>query len=403
MPVLLSRIAASPWWVRVVLIFAASRVVTTVILLAFAAVQDANSFTPAHPDYLQLVTMWDGVWYRQIAEYGYPATLPHDDVGNLTENAWAFLPGYPGVLRGLELVTGAPYALLAAIVSIGCALGAALVFHRLLVQRLGDAAATWSVALFCFAPLSPILQVGYAESAQLFLVAVILLFVQRRRYLISLPLIVIAGFTRPTGMALGLFLLVHLVQRWRARASEPLPARQVGAIVVAGLVSAAVGFAWPVIAWAVTGSPSAYTDTELVWRSAYIGHQDLLPFTAWFQGAEWWLGFAFRVPEPAALIGGIVIVLLLIAALVLVLLLPSTRRLGPELPAWSASWAVYLLAVFFPQSSTFRLLMPMFPLLGAVQPRSSAVRALLIALGVVGQIGWCAICWQVVGADWSPP
>ena len=41
---------------------------------------------------------------------------------------------------------------------------------------------------------------------------------------------------------------------------------------------------------------------------------------------------------------------------------------------WSASYLVYLLLVFFPQSSIFRLLVPLSPLWGAFAlPRSTAV------------------------------
>ena len=46
-------------------------------------------------------------------------------------------------------------------------------------------------------------------------------------------------------------------------------------------------------------------------------------------------------------------------------------RLGVDIRLWLGSYALYLLAVFFPQSSTFRLLAPMFPILGALAvPRS---------------------------------
>jgi hypothetical protein len=80
------------------------------------------------------------------------------------------------------------------------------------------------------------------------------------------------------------------------------------------------------------------------------------------------------------------------------------RRLGVDLRFWSASYAVYLLAVFFPQSSTFRLLLPMFPLLGAVaQPKSTPYRATMVVLFIVGQYAWLYICWWVNGYDWTPP
>ena len=83
---------------------------------------------------------------------------------------------------------------------------------------------------------------------------------------------------------------------------------------------------------------------------------------------------------------------------------PTRPRLGPDLRFWSATYMVYLLAVSFPQSSTFPLLMPPFPLLGAVaQPRSWVDRMGIVAARIVGQCVWLVVCWWVDGYDWTPP
>ncbi len=85
-------------------------------------------------------------------------------------------------------------------------------------------------------------------------------------------------------------------------------------------------------------------------------------------------------------------------------LLAAVRRLGIEMRLWVVSYSLYLLAVFFPQSSTFRLLMPMFPLLGAVaQPRSRVYRVAVVAASLALQWGWLLVCWRVDGYDWTPP
>ena len=71
---------------------------------------------------------------------------------------------------------------------------------------------------------------------------------------------------------------------------------------------------------------------------------------------------------------------------------------------WLASYALYLLAVFFPQSSTFRLLAPLFPALGAIAaPKSKVYRVIMVVLFIVLQWGWLLICWRIDGYDWSPP
>jgi hypothetical protein len=78
--------------------------------------------------------------------------------------------------------------------------------------------------------------------------------------------------------------------------------------------------------------------------------------------------------------------------------------LGVYLRLWLVSYALYILAVFFPQSSTFRLLMPMFPLAGILaQPKSPSYRILLVLACIAGQWGWIHIAWWVDNYDWSPP
>jgi len=80
------------------------------------------------------------------------------------------------------------------------------------------------------------------------------------------------------------------------------------------------------------------------------------------------------------------------------------ERLSVNMRLWLASYAIYLLAVFFPQSSTFRLLMPLFPALGALAvPRSKIYRIGLVLVCIAGQVGWMTIAWGVDGRDWTPP
>ena len=139
--------------------------------------------------------------------------------------------------------------------------------------------------------------------------------------------------------------------------------------------------------------------TELAWRSAYIGYQELVPFTAWFQGAAWW---AEWVRLPAGL--GIAAVVVLIASFAAMLFLPAVKRLGVDIRLWLASYGLYLLAVFFPQSSTFRILAPMFPLVGALAvPRARWYRWGIVVLFIALQVGWLLIAWGIDGLDWTPP
>lgn len=388
------RYRLTPWWARVLLVFAVSRVVTTAILLWFASRQPANAWTGAHPGYLDFAKLWDGHWYFIIAAAGYPSELPVTADGHVGESAWAFMPAYPMLVRLLMFATGLDFRVLAVFVSIAFALGTALMFYRLMNLVLPSGTALFAVVLYCFAPLSPILQVSYAESMHAFFLTLALYLLLKRDYWMLLPVVVVMSLTRPSGLAFALAMGLHVVHRFLTRDRDPLPRRELVASVTVGVVSVVSGFAWLLIAAAATGSITAYTDTELAWRAPYIGYRELVPLTPWVLGADFWV--------PGGL--GVVLLIILVGGFVAFMFSPWVRRLGVDLRFWVASYALYLLAVFFPQSSTFRLLLPVFPLWGAVaQPRSWVYRLAVVLLCVAGQAGWIYIAWWVDGYDWTPP
>ncbi|WIB36715.1 hypothetical protein [Curtobacterium sp. MCJR17_043] len=114
----------------------------------------------------------------------------------------------------------------------------------------------------------------------------------QRRFWAMLPAVLLLGMTRPTGLAFALlmvlFVLVGVLRPAWLRMPERLTPRTAVAPATVAVVSGLVGLAWPAVAWAVTGVPRAYTDTELAWRSSYIGWGELVPFTPWVQGFGWW-------------------------------------------------------------------------------------------------------------------
>ncbi len=356
--------------------YAASRVVSTGILLHFASRQRANAWTAAQPDYLDFARLWDGHWYWIIAAGGYPDAIPRDEAGLATENAFAFMPVYPFVVRGVMVLTGLEFAAAAVAVSVVAGAVAALLFHRLMRTWLDERAA---------------------------LLGALLLLVERR-YAPLAVLVTLMALTRPSGLAFAFGLALLFLWRWRRdrRAIEPFPVRERVDLAVVTVIAGLAGLAWPGIVALATGDLAGYTDTELAWRRPYVGPVELVPFTAWWQGARWWLG---DVAGPVAL------ALVLVAAAAS-LALPQMRRMPVALRCWIVAYAVYILAVFFPQSSTFRLLLPLAPVLGAiaagalgVRPRwlRAALVVLLLAASVAGQYGWVHIAWWVDGIDWTPP
>ena len=207
----------------------------------------------------------------------------------------------------------------------------------------------------------------------------------------------------PTGLsAFALFLGLHGIARWLRRKREPLPVRDMVHIVALGALATVVGFSWQVIAAIVTGDPGAYLKTELSWRRNWLTDPspDFFPFEGFVRGAEFW---ATQWGLPAWF--GWVLLVVLVAGIALILLRArAVRRLGSDIRLWSASYLLYLLAVFFPQSSTFRLLMPLTPLVGALAvPRSRAYRWGMLLLCLLLQWLWIHIMYGLAQTYWQVP
>ena len=110
-------------------------------------------------------------------------------------------------------------------------------------------------------------------------------------------------------------------------------------------------------------------------------------------GADFWAGAA----GPFALA-------VLVAGCTAALLSRPVRRIGVTAWGWVLCWTLYLLAVFFPQSSTFRLLLPVAPLGGALASvRSSTVVAGVLGVSVALQGLWLYCCFGGWQFFWSVP
>ncbi|UXM93797.1 hypothetical protein [Paenarthrobacter sp. JL.01a] len=390
--------ATWPWWLQVSLIFIAARLVSACIFMAAALQQSTSPWFPPAPDYWNFITIWDGRWYQQAADSGYPSVLPVDANGVVKENAWAFYALFPLLGRGVAAMTGLGTLQALTAIAMVAGLGAALVIYKLFREFAGKRTAMWGVVFVSTFPVSPILQVPYAESLNLLLLAASLLLVVRRRYLTAIPVVLVMCLSRPTGVPfaamVGLLLLWRLWERFGRPSTASTPSTRslvsLGALVVATGIGA---LAWPAIAWAVTGDPAAYTRTETAWR----GH-DLVPFKPWFDTGRMLFGPVLGVLAP----------FVFTALFVLVMVSAPVKRLGPELRLWCACYMGYLLVFLHPQTSTFRMLLPLFPLaLGAAAlSKSKAYRGTVVVMFVLLQIVWVVWLWawaQLPGGGDYPP
>jgi hypothetical protein len=208
-PVTEPRVLAGSPWPSAALGWVAAR-----ILVAISAVV-ANRFgpLPGMPRWPNVLFMWDGSFYRVLAEHGYS--------GSALEAA-RFYPLYPLLGRWLDVVLPGGSELALGVISNVFALVAAVALWKVVRATCGDdALASRSVLAFSLFPASAALVLGYAESL---MVAFVLLaawaLVERRPALAIAPL-ALAGLTRPTGVLAALPVAILAITWWVDERRDP--------------------------------------------------------------------------------------------------------------------------------------------------------------------------------------
>ena len=375
---------------RVALTYLVLRAVSAVLLVLASHDQVVMpDWTGPTVEPLDMTVLWDGSWYRYVAEHGYPHALPVDAAsGHVAQNAWAFFPLFPLLSRMLMSLTGLGFPVVASSLSLVCGLGAAVIMGRLLSERVGDRVALATVAVWAAFPAAVALQLAYTESLAMLLLCAWLWALMRRNWLAAGPLALLVGLTRPIAVPVAVVVAWMLWLRWRRRAADPVDGGEYAAGAFA-LVTAGVGaVAWPVIAWRITGSRSAYTDTMAAWR---VGGE-ITPFKPWLGMSQW----VFRDFDGGDVYGPVALAALATTIVVLTCG-PWATRLGPELRAWCLAYPAYLAVVLDPFTSIFRYVLPLFPLAAVVLGGGWVERsarwlwtrtAVLVALGIAGQVLW---------------
>ncbi len=401
----LRRPSTWPWWLQVVVVVLLARAFSALVFAAVATTQAAAGWVDASPAYFPYTgLMWDASWYREIAEQGYPAGLPRGADGAVQQNAWAFFPLFPVLVRGVMELTRGPWDVVAPLVATGLGIAAMLVVHQVVEHAMAQPRAAaldrlrpgaraavpiLTVALLATSASAPVLQVGYTESLALLLVACVLWAVQRERYAFAAVAVVALGFTRAVALPIAVVVAVHALVRWRT-----LPvaqrARLIGLAALAGLS----GLAWPAIVGWSTGVPDAYALTQGSWR----GRGKVVPFLPWLDVARWLFGS-----------WGLLVLLVLAAVLAAAFASRAMRRLGPELVGWAAGYVGYLVAIVEPGTSLVRFAILAVPFwvvpaqAVATARRRGPALAGLVVLGLLGQIAWIGLIWRLVPPSGWPP
>lgn len=375
--------------------YLATRVLSAVLLLLVARWQGPNPWVEGVPSYTDLTGLWwDAGWYERVAVQGYPVSVPAG------QSAWAFYPLFPMLVRAGMVLTGGSFAVvaptLALLAGIGAApvlallvrdqaLGAGLAPHEAQVRGVGVVLA---IGLF---PAGPVLQAAYADSLALLLLVLALRWVSRRRYLLAILPALGLGLTRPVALPLVAVVVLHAWWRWRGtRTRAPDPPRRREWVSMAALVvgAGAAAVAWPVVTGVVAGRWDAYLRVQEAWR-----HGDsVAPVLAWFSFARTHLGEVGWVVTLAVVILGV----LAVAA-------PPARALGGELRAWTGAYLLWLLVAVQPHSSTIRQLVLALGVPVVIAGSSRVRWAALCVVSFAAQVAWVVVLWRVGMAPAWPP
>ncbi|MCX4527090.1 MULTISPECIES: hypothetical protein [unclassified Streptomyces] len=306
---------------------------------------------------------WDSVWYLHIAAHGYGRTQMWPATGSV-QSDYAFFPLYP-YLVGLAGGTHAAALLVAWSAAASAAIGVYKVGERLLGQRGG----LLLVALWAVLPHSVVLTLGYTEALLAALAAWTLYALLTGRWLWAAGLAMLAGLTRPTGIAVAAAVSVmalHEVVVRRSRAPE---------VWAAGLLAPTGWTAYVVAVGARTGDPlGGYFEVQRLWGSRFD-----------FGGG------ALRSAEKVVTGGSVplattVTVFVLAAAGLLAILLALDR-----MPLAVLVYTGVLMVITYGGAGFFeskpRFLVPAFPLLlpvAAAMARARHGTAVMVTAGLAG-------------------
>lgn len=289
--------------------------------------------------YPHVIANWDGQWYRQIATHGYPPDLPTRN-GVVQQNAWAFYPLYPAVVR-LVMVTGVSFGVAASITSLTCAAIAMCLVYKMLVPEVGRFTATLTVLALSSAPASPIFQTAYTESLALLLLVIALRGLQTRRYVLFAVAGLGLSLTRAIVLPLAFIAGWEYLRRRREEALDPAQRRR---LLYSGLIVAVSSLIWPAVVAVATGHADAYWTTQKAWA------------TVAGNNADSWL---VSMPHSASRALFIIAILVLLAAVCLRASWPQVLRM------WPVPYALFILAVTPATASALRfsllLVAPMWP------------------------------------------
>ncbi|MEU6482095.1 hypothetical protein ABZ858_35525 [Streptomyces sp. NPDC047017] len=367
--------------------YAAVRALGLLVLALWSAARGKSAYT-------LLTARWDSLWYARVAGggYGHQVRLPNGDV----HSDLAFFPLLPWLERLGAAVGPLSYADAGFVVSLLASLAAAWGIFAVADLLHGRRAGVCAVLLWALLPVGIVQSMAYSESLFTALAAWSLYCVLTGRWAGAGTLALLAGLTRPVGLAVAAAVWAAAITSFEPDRSAPAPggarpaprapaAAGAPARRLLGMLLAPLGAAGYVL-WVghrTGGGPLGYLDVQAGWRNGFDGGYAFARFVAG----------KFTSPLPAlaglGLTAGVAAILWLYAT--------GVRQRQPLAPlVYSGVVTALALCASSYFGSKPRLLLPAFPLLfplALALARTRARRAAWIVGGV-------ALVSALYGALW---
>lgn len=325
---------------------------TRVLLLVVALVNG----TLRHHAFTHELSQWDGLWYRMLADHGYPTHVSH------IQTTLGFFPMYPLVVWAVShafVVPLARYEILSTTIAGVIVSGVGGLIATVLVQRLatgwwGEQTGRKAVLIFCLFPGSVVFSMVYGEGLMLPLAAGCILALQKRRWLLAGSLAAFAIATEPEALVLVVVCAVSALLELRRRGFMN-PAGLTSLLAPALSVLGAAAFAG--FLWLWTGSPFA---SLIAQRDGWGERTDVYAVVHLAQLTGDQISFShFDHPTidlnlVVGLVGAVVLIVLL------VLVIRNWREMSTEAIVWTlgVSWLA-LTSEYTPPNP--RLMITAFP------------------------------------------
>ncbi len=379
----------STWWTSVrfpVLFYLATR-------LALIVMAVIEGHVRGHP-FTHELSNWDGLWYRELANKGYPSSPPPH------QSTLGFLPGFPLViwplahlLMALGAVGGnAPTAMsLAGIMISGIGgLVATVLIDRLTTGWWGPSAGRRAVILFCLFPGSVVFAMVYSEGLMIPLAIGCILALQQRRWVLAGILAAFATTMEPDALVLIVVCAVSALLELRRQGWSLVQARR---SLLAPLLSVSGLAAMGAFFWAWTGTPLAsYHAQHRYWHEK----TDPLALVHTGQRLAHQISFSHfdHPPIDMNLVVGLAGALLLVV--LWVLLLKSWRTVSIEALVWTLGITFLMVTSEFVPPNP-RLLFTAFPALLVlaryVKGKGFWVLAVTNGVLLLGLSWWTFVGW----------